>query len=114
MATNPSYQYRALVIAVIDGDTVDADVELGFYCRSRIRFRLTGIDSAELNSSDPEARAAAVAAKTYLTALIAHREVIIDSKKTEKYGRWLATITCDGQNINAAMIAAGHAEVYTP
>lgn len=104
------YHYNATVRRVVDGDTVDLDVDLGFSIIARQRFRLYGIDAPEVVGT---ARAAGLAATAHLQQLLpAGAHVVIDSYKDakDKYGRYLADIyTASGVTVNAQMVADGHA-----
>ena len=83
--------YRAKVKRVVDGDTVDFDVDLGFNIAIRIRTRLLGVDTPERGHVD-WAKATSV-----LTNLLNEQQdeegyLVIETKKTGKYGRWLVDI----------------------
>jgi micrococcal nuclease len=113
------YVYDAVVLNVVDGDTIDVDVDLGFHVHQNMRLRLSGIDTPELNSPDPEKRAAALKAKEYLTTLVAGKKVVIETfrDKTEKFGRFLAKVTVftsqgSALNVNDHMIQVGYAKPY--
>lgn len=84
------YEYKAKVDRVIDGDTVDFIVDLGFKVYIKIRGRLLGVDTPERGDKDW------AAATSKLAELLNKEEVVIKTKKTEKYGRWLVDI--DGVN----------------
>lgn len=89
------YNYKALLVRTIDGDTVVLDVELGFYTTTRQVFRLRGIDTPEMHDKDAGKRAAAERAKQRVIELLADGDITIRSYKpltTDKYGRWLAEI----------------------
>ena len=109
------YEYRARIVRVIDGDTVEAEVDLGFHISTRMTMRLFGINTPEIKGvSRPEGRAS----RDFLIQLIdTHThgtgELTIRTQKdaTEKYGRLLATLLADNVNLNEALIAAGHAVV---
>ena len=88
----PPYKYKAIITNVVDGDTVDARVDLGFTVSVDVRFRLYGIDTAEMNSVDEEQRELAKQAKQYLTNTILNKEVLIKTHKPDKFGRWLVEI----------------------
>lgn len=112
------YQYRARVLKVVDGDTVDLEVDLGFYTLTRLRFRLEGLDAPETNSSDPVERSLAVKAKNRLIQLLPIASTcVLASTKTEKYGRWLATIwpgpSVSPTSINEFLLQEGLAKPYT-
>jgi len=100
---------------VIDGDTVEAEVDLGFHISFRMILRLIGINAPELRGSS---RPQGLTSRDYLQHLIqTHTDstshLMIRTKKdaTEKYGRCLATLIAGDVNLNEAMIAAGHAVV---
>ena len=83
--------YRAKVNRVVDGDTVDFEVDLGFYISIRIRTRLLGVDTPERGRQD-----FAKATNILIDLLEQQKDeegyVMIETKKTGKYGRWLVNI----------------------
>jgi micrococcal nuclease len=102
------YQYYATVGRVVDGDTVDLEVDLGFHMVARIRFRLTGINAPEMSTVDgPQA-------KMHLQSLLpVGTSVRITTAKADKYGRWLAVIYDQRErSVNQLMLDAGHAVRY--
>ena len=107
---NTFYKYNAKVLRVVDGDTIDAMVELGFNVTMKIRFRLSGFDAPETYrpKSDKE-KELGLKATAELERLIGGKEVIVESSKFGKY-RWLATVYIDGHelSINQMMIDLGH------
>ena len=107
------YQYKAKLIRVIDGDTVDLNVDLGFKVFMEIRFRLKGIDTPEIRGSEKEA---GLVAKKFivevLTAGDINKDITVTSEKTGKFGRWLGTIFVGDINVNELMINQGHAVAY--
>ena len=107
------YEYRARIVRVIDGDTVEAEVDLGFHISSRMMLRLFGINTPEIKG---DSRLHGLAARDYLIQLIeththGTNELTIRTQRdaTEKYGRCLATLIASDINLNIALIAAGHA-----
>lgn len=85
------YRFKARLIRCVDGDTFDADVDLGFHVWARLRFRLLVVDTPERGQPGFEE------ATRYLAGAIADQcddeetfELV--STKTGKYGRWLALI----------------------
>jgi micrococcal nuclease len=114
------YEYTAKVLRVVDGDTLDLDVDLGFRVHLTDRYRLAGIDAPE--SVGPRASDAGRAAKVWLERELPTGTLVrvrTDRDKAEKFGRWLATVFRldaaghpDAHSINDAMVAAGHARAY--
>jgi micrococcal nuclease len=103
------YHYLAEVLRVIDGDTVDALVDLGFHIRITKRLRLKGIDAPEKHKPTKDAGDAAT---DYLKGLIEGQAVAIKTEldSSDKYGRLLATIYLDdGTNVNDLLVQEGHA-----
>ena len=117
MSTPPNkFTYPITNIRVIDGDTIEADVDLGFRIRQRKVIRLAGIDAPELRSKDAAEREKAKAAKAGLERVLLTwqpSEVLMHSTGLDKYGRSLAVIwICDGpgwDNVNTWMVENGHA-----
>ena len=106
------YTYRVSLDRVVDGDTVDLWVDLGFRLTARLRFRLAGIDAPEMRG---KTHAAGVAAKNRLRSLsiAAGHGLTVATEKTGKWGRWLATLyDADGNSLNQRMIDEGHAQPY--
>lgn len=103
------YTYRCTILKVIDGDTVDADVDLGFDIHAKMRFRLAGINAPEMKT--PEGRAA----RDYLILMMPpESEFMVNTEKDrrEKYGRYLGTFfnpKNTGRTINQLMVDSGNA-----
>lgn len=106
------YEYAALVVAVVDGDTVDLDIDLGLRTFRRDRFRLAGVDAPELRAADPEPGRAAKAELARLLPMGAAVTVRTEKDRTEKYGRWLATVLNGAVNVNERMVTGGFAKPY--
>ena len=110
------YEYRCKVVKVIDGDTVDVDIDLGFgVWLHKERVRLFGIDTPESRTRDLEEKKYGLAAKEYLTGMLDDDGGIIlktHKDKTGKFGRILGEIFVDGININKKMCTKGHAVEY--
>jgi micrococcal nuclease len=106
--------YRAKVLGVHDGDTITVDIDLGFnIILSKIKVRLNGIDTAEIYSKNEELRLKAVAARDWLSEKILGKDVYIDSRGLDKYGRWLGVIhTKDNVCCNDELIKMGLALSY--
>ena len=112
------YDYQATLMRVVDGDTIDVLVDLGFHMSVEMRLRLAGIDTPELHSPDDALRARAVRARARVIELLPlgvtfRVETIKD--KTEKYGRYLAWITPAGATatLNAMLVSEGLAKEYS-
>ena len=88
------YHYHAKVVRVVDGDTLDVGIDLGFAITTRQRLRLARVDTPELNSSDREERIKAINAKDYVFQLCFNHGWLctVKTEKTGKYGRWLAEV----------------------
>ena len=80
------YQYKAKLIRVVDGDTVDAMIDCGFSTFKKERIRLYGIDTPECRTRDKEEKARGLAAKARLEELIAegNNEFIIETSIDKK------------------------------
>ncbi|WP_290698054.1 thermonuclease family protein [Lacinutrix sp.] len=107
------YNYKAKIIAVYDGDTVTAVVDLGFLHSQEMKLRLFGIDTPEMRG--PE-KVEGKKVRDIVREKILNKEVEIKSYKDKqgKYGRYLATIIVDGVDLNQWLVDNGHAEVYLP
>lgn len=106
------YQYKAQIVRVVDGDTVRADIDLGFNTwRKNEALRLEGIDAPEPKGATKEAGKAATAA---LVARIEGKVLTICTikDKTGKYGRYLVRLYLGDEEINQWMIEAGFAVPY--
>lgn len=112
-AQQVNYVYFGKIINVVDGDTVDMEVDLGFYVKVGERFRLSFINAAEMNSSDKEERALAIEALSWLSAFKG-LPVRVKSTKKDKYGRFLAEIFVEGDpvSLNQKLLDRGLAVPY--
>ena len=107
------YEYRARITRVIDGDTVEAEIDLGFHVTFTATLRLSGINAPETRGTErPQGLAATRYLESLLDDLTGHtRELIVRTKqdRTGKYGRYLAELIAGEVNLNQALVAAGHA-----
>lgn len=105
------YNYKAEIIAVYDGDTVTAKVDLGFLHFQIMKLRLFGIDTPELRGPEREQ---GLIVRDIVREMILNKEVEIHSYKDKqgKFGRYLATIIVGDINLNQWLIDNGHAEPY--
>ena len=109
------FEYRCEVKRVVDGDTVDVDIDLGFgvWLRKQ-RIRLYGIDTPESRTRDLEEKKYGIAAKDYLKKWLSGRGVTIKTHKDAKgkFGRILGELWCFDVNVNEKMIEEYHAVRY--
>jgi micrococcal nuclease len=111
------FHYKATVDRVIDGDTIDVVLDLGFDISYRGRIRFEGINAPESRTRDAVEKQAGLAAKRYVEDWIngLERRVIIQTSLDDrgKYGRILGRILNDeGECLNDEMVSLGHATPY--
>ena len=99
---------------VIDGDTVDVVIDLGFDLSKKERVRLAGIDTPESRTRDAEEKVFGLEAKAYLTERLEGSEgLIVKTEKDGKYGRMLGWLfDDDNRSINRDMVDLGYAWTY--
>jgi micrococcal nuclease len=106
------------VTRVVDGDTIDVIIDLGFSIMFASRVRLAGIDTPESRTKDKAEKALGLESKKYLAdRLKAAKNIVIKTEKldsSEKYGRILAWLYVDGEgnSVNHEMIEKGYAWGY--
>ena len=107
------YYYNCNLDRVIDGDTIDVDIDLGFnVVLSKRRVRLMGIDTPESRTRNLAEKALGLKAKERLTELCGERLQLL-SQGTDKYGRVLGVPhTINGENICQMLVDEGHAVPY--
>lgn len=103
------YHYKAYIDSVVDGDTAHVIFDLGFNIALYEKIRLKGINAPELKGDTLEA---GEKAREYLRELVEGKQVEIQTYGKDKYGRWLADVFLDGENINQKMIDSGNAVPY--
>ena len=110
------YTYRAEILNVVDGDTVDMEIDLGFNIRITERVRLFGIDAPETRTIDHDEKLRGYAATEFLISHIPPDGMVTIKTRFDKrgkFGRILASIFLDdGTDLNLHMVAEGHAEPY--
>lgn len=113
------YIRRAKLIRVIDGDTLEMEIDLGFHITIVNRVRLARIDAPEMRSRSAEERLKAHLAKTYVEAWFAkaHEEgewVIIRSEKGDSFGRYIAELytPLTNKNLSDGLLEAGLASFF--
>ena len=115
------YEYKCTVLRVVDGDTVDVDIDLGFgVWLHKERVRIMGIDTPESRTSDKVEKVFGLAAKERLISLLGENAILDTqvSKKGEdmkgKFGRILGNFrTLAGEHCADILIEEGHAVEYT-
>jgi micrococcal nuclease len=110
--------YVKKVTKVVDGDTIDVDIDLGFDISFTSRVRLAGIDTPESRTTDKAEKALGLESKEYLSKHLKDaKSVVIKTEKmnsTEKFGRILGWIYVNGDTVslNDMMINDGYAWGY--
>ncbi len=114
MDINDKYLYEAELIRVVDGDTIDAWIDLGFDITIRRRIRLWGINAPETRTLDLEEKAEGKVAKARLEEMLSinRGSFSVKSIGVDKYGRCLGEIYLQDVNINKQLLAEGLVEVY--
>jgi len=120
------YEYNAIVDRVVDGDTIDCTIDLGFKTWKKVRVRMEGINTPESRTRDLEEKARGLAAKDRLVEILEHNnnKCILHVSGIGKFGRALASVyvtslspvTDDTAitliNVNQQLITEGHAKEY--
>ena len=117
------FEYKLKVTRVVDGDTVDGLIDLGFNTFVKKRIRLYGINAPETRTRDAEEKKKGIECKKRLSDIIEDQEneVILKSHGVGKFGRCLGEIfldMVDGQekitleSLNELLIKEGHAKEY--
>jgi len=110
------YEYQAIIKRVVDGDTVDIDIDLGFGVMLKDeRVRIMGIDTPESRTRDLTEKKFGLAAKDRLKQLLGKKSILkckeYDSKG--KFGRILGDFTTnDGRMVTDVLVEEGHAVAY--
>jgi micrococcal nuclease len=112
------YIYRVKqVLRVVDGDTIDADIDLGFDISLTKRVRLSGVDTPESRTTDLKEKALGLEVKEWLKKnLDGKKNILIKTElpdSTEKYGRILGRLYVDDVCLNDRMISDGYAWEYS-
>ena len=119
------YEYNAVVDRVVDGDTIDCTIDLGFHTLKKIRVRMEGINTPESRTRDLEEKERGLAAKARLQEILLYNDnhCILKVSGLGKYGRALATVFVENLspvategltlvNVNTQLITEGHAVEY--
>ena len=116
------YTYKAKLVKVVDGDTIDVTIDLGFDVSVKKRIRLVGINTPECRTRDLKEKALGLAAKDRVKAILAENPKFdLESTEVGKYGRVLGKIhitILDGTEsltqicLNEQLIKEKHAIAY--
>ena len=111
------FSYRVnKVTKVVDGDTIDVIIDLGFDIMYKSRVRLFGIDTPESRTRDLVEKKYGLMSKDFLKDALKNADKIVikthKGEETGKFGRILGEIFCDGLNVNQEMCNQGHAVAY--
>ena len=119
------YEYNAQVDKVVDGDTIDCTIDLGFKTWKKIRVRMQGINTPESRTRDLEEKERGLAAKARLQEILEYNDnrCILKVSGVGKFGRALATVHVQSLspiatesltliNVNQQLIEEGHAVEY--
>jgi micrococcal nuclease len=119
MENKDPYIYRIREIhKVVDGDTIDADIDLGFSISLEKRIRLAGVDTPESRTTDLKEKAMGLESKEWLKKRCENaKDILIKTElpdSTEKYGRIIGHLFINGQetSLNNQMIDEGYALAY--
>ena len=120
------YEYKAIVERVVDGDTIDVIIDLGFKTWKKTRVRMEGINTPESRTRDLEEKKLGLAAKARLQEILEYNnnECTLKVSGVGKFGRALASVYVDTLspasdqssmtifNVNKQLIEEGHAVAY--
>ena len=114
------YEYKCHVTKIVDGDTIEVIMDLGFNIFHGCKVRLRGIDTPESRTRNLDEKARGILAKNYLKTAIEYnddqdKKIIIKTYKENskgKFGRVIGEVWVNGININEDMINAYHAVPY--
>tara|TARA_R100000234_G_scaffold117728_1_gene96725 strand:+ start:56 stop:448 length:393 start_codon:yes stop_codon:yes gene_type:complete len=108
------YEYSVKeIVNVVDGDTIDIIIDLGFDLTKKERVRLAGIDAPESRTSNAEEKQFGLEAAEYLKSrLDSSSNLKVKTEKDGKFGRMLGYLYDEKGSLNEDMVARGYAWVY--
>jgi|TARA_R100000963_G_C4557482_1_gene47743 micrococcal nuclease len=108
------YEYAIKeVVKVVDGDTIDVLIDLGFDLTKKERIRLAGIDTPESRTRNLEEKKMGLEAKEYLQNKLDNcNDLRVKTEKDGKYGRMLGWLHGNDEDINRIMVIKGYAWEY--
>ena len=105
------------IVKIVDGDTVDFRIDLGFDLSIKIRVRLVGINAWESRTRNLKEKKLGLAAKARLKEICEEameKETLkISTTEKGKYGRYLGVIYANGKSVNDQLVKEGHAHYYS-
>ena len=113
------FDYNCKVTRVVDGDTIDVNIDLGFQIWHKARVRMLGIDTPESRTRRLDEKALGLASKARLKEMLKDKKVRIEcSKEKGKFGRVLAIVWAmdkEGNDVNCndQLCVEGHARPYS-
>jgi endonuclease YncB( thermonuclease family) len=111
--SKPPYRYSACKVdRIIDGDTVDLWINLGFSTFVKKRIRMYGLDTPETRARDKAEKVLGYAAKARLVELLSEGVCDLDSLELGKYGRVLGILHVGKTNVNAEMLKTEGTKEY--
>lgn len=100
------WTYRAKIVRVVDGDTLDLRIDLGFRVEMDVRVRLSGVNTPE--RGHPDWLRACGVTRDWCAVASSAWPLLVTTAKTEKYGRWLAVVTdVSGRSLNDQLVKSG-------
>ena len=110
------YEYKCKIVKIVDGDTIDVDIDLGFgtWIHNE-RIRLVGIDTPESRTRDLEEKKAGLYAKRCVEGFLpvgSNQTLVTHKDKSGKFGRILGDFKCNGRTLSKVMIEMHHAVEY--
>tara|TARA_R100001143_G_C3291143_1_gene101287 strand:- start:139 stop:570 length:432 start_codon:yes stop_codon:yes gene_type:complete len=109
------YEYNCTVNRIVDGDTIDVTLDLGFSVLYKSRVRLYGIDTPESRTRDKDEKVRGLLSKEFLKKAVTDEKVVLKTKLKDsrgKFGRVLAEVWVNNQNVNQNMVTENHAVAY--
>ena len=108
------YVYNCKLVKIVEGDTIDVDIDLGFgVCLKKQRIRLEGINAPESRTRDMAEKKLGLLAKSRLSAILMSDFVVKTTlDKKGKFGRIIGTPYVGDTNVCELLVTEGHARVY--
>lgn len=113
----PNYTYKAHIKRIVDGDTIDVELDIGFNLCFKTKLRLSGVNTPELKSKNPVEREKAEAARAYVESQLLDKTVFITTEKSDAFGRYLAVVYLERDDgtwydFNQVLLTNGYAINY--